>query len=566
MYSLIKRNIGKIIFFFFFFVILFANTLHEEYPDEYDNILGGKFIVEGVLPYSGFFSHHGPVPYFLSAFLYLFSGASFVKFRIFYSIFLFLYSLATYLYLRRSIGKSETNFYLFFLGIVGLASTYFWGHMLIADNLSSYLIVPVIVLIILKVMYKKLFTFTDLIFISVLLSSALLSALTVMYLVLIVYAFCFYLYTKGVCFEKITKKNTIYFLLIMIAPYVVFALYLFVTQSFYYYAYQNVILNQKYYIYNYPGSPNGTINPVRYAIVIFHNFYYSFTSLLFQIKDFNFGFPFNITLAISNVALVGYLFLRRHYMLAIFLILSLVFANARSSPLESSEKDYQASVYIMISLFSMCFFLLRAFVDLRKEDDYVKKVILTFFFVSVGVYSFFNIEFIFGRFEDKVFQKYMGNKPLIYDRPELAPLANKIVGSNDYVWIGPLNFKEYLYIDAKIPTKYHFLIPAMGRSEEIKIEIINEFMKNKPKIIFFDKHVSILGSNSQEYAGFFLDFLRENYLTLYDYRQNGLKYESAIPISSTVDLETKMYISRESVNDVISRMLYLNLIKEAVAK
>lgn len=561
MFSFIWRNAGKIIFLLLFFAVLYLNTFHEEYPDEYDNILGGKYIVQGVLPYSGFFSHHGPVAYFLSALVYLFSGQSFVNFRIIYSIFLFLYLIGTYWYINKSIGKAETNFYLFFLAIIGIASTYFWGHMLLADNLSAYFIIPVVALMILKVVYKKLLTLGDLVFISILLSLSLLSSLTITYLVFIVYVFCFYFYLKSLNFKNITKKGVVSFLLIMISPYIVFLIYLLVTRSFQDYVYQSIVLNQKYYIYNYPGSGSGMINPVRYAIVIFHTFYYNFTNLLFQFKDFNFGFPFNITLALSSFALATYLFIRKQYALVIFFVLTLVYSNVRSSPLDSSEKDYQAAVYILISLFSMCFFLSKVFVDLKEENDYRKKIILTSLFLLVGVYTFFNVEFLFGRFHEKVYTKYMGTASLIYDRPELAPIINKIVGKNDYVWIGPLEFKEYLYVDAKIASKYHFLIPAMGRSEKIKSEMLSNFRKNKPKVIFYDKNFSILGSNQNDYAGFFIDFLKENYITIYGYKND--KYISVIPVSNHVDLEAKMYINKDNVDEVITKLLSLNIIKEA---
>ena len=33
------------------FWILYTNTFHEEYPDEFDNILGGYYILHGKLPY-----------------------------------------------------------------------------------------------------------------------------------------------------------------------------------------------------------------------------------------------------------------------------------------------------------------------------------------------------------------------------------------------------------------------------------------------------------------------------------------------------------------------------------
>jgi hypothetical protein len=560
MFSWVRRNWAKILYLFSLFAIFYLNTFHEEYPDEYDNILGGKLIAHGILPYVGFFSHHGPIGYFIAAFLYLFSGASFVKFRIIYSIFLFAYSLGIYQYLKKSIGKIETNFYLYFLAIVGIASTYFWGHMLIADNLSAYFIAPVLGLVILKVVYKKLFTRSDLIFVSILLSLALLSALTVIYLVAFLYLFCLYFYLKDIGFKNVWK-NIASFSIIMLSPYMIFLVYLLVTRSFSDYIYQSIIVNQKYYIYNSLTPSGAPINPIRYAIVIFHNFYYNFTNLLFQFKDFNFTFPFNITLAIANLALIVYFFIKKHYVLSILLVLSLVYSNARSSPLDSSEKDYQAAVYILISLFSMCFFLSKAFEDLKNENEYGKKLILSIFVILVGMYSFFNLIFVFGKFQEKVYTKYMGTASLIYDRPDLAPIINKIVDPQDYVWIGPLNFKDYLYIDAKIASRYQFLIPAMGRSEKIRADILNDFLKNKPKVIFFDQNYSVLGSNPQSYAPFFVDFLKENYITILGYKNN--EYITTVPVSDAVDLEAKMYIYKDNIDEVIARLLSLNIIKRA---
>ena len=566
MISFVKRNWLKILYLFSFFAILFANTFHEEYPDEYDNIVGGKFIVHGILPYAGFFSHHGPIGYFIGAFLYLFSGPSFVRFRMVYAVFLFLFSLGIYQYLKKSVGKIETKFYLVFLLVLGIASTYFWGHMLIADNLSAYFLVPPLILIVLKVVYKKLLTRSDIIFISVLISLAVLSALTIIYLAAFIYLFTLYFYLKdqkGIDF-KIARKNIIYFFLIMAAPYLVFALYLFATRSFSDYVYQSIIVNERYYIYNSPSPEGGMINPVRYAIVIFHTFYYNFTNLLFQVKDFNFVFPFNITLALADLALVIYLFIRKHYALSILLVLSLVYSNARSSPLDSAEKDYQAAVYIIISLFCMCFFLWKVFTDLKDEKEYGNKLILSALVILVGLYSFFNGVFLFGKFMEKVYTKYMGTASLIYDRPDLAPIINEILGPNDYVWIGPLDFKDYLYVKAKVASRYQFLIPAMGRSDKIKADMLNDFEKNKPELIFFDENYSVLGSNPQQYAPFFVSYVKEKYVTLMEYNNN--EYIPVIPVSSAVDLDAKMYIRKDDINQIIAKLLSLNIIKKAPKK
>ncbi len=553
-------------FFLLVFSILYANTFHESYPDEFDNIAGGKFIIHGVLPYSGFFSHHGPVAYFIGALIYIFSGSSFVHFRIFYCVFLFLYFLFTYLFIKKSVGFKEANAYLAFIPIVSIASTYFWGHMLIADDLAAYFVIQVFVLLTLKVLYKKILSFRDFAFISILLTLALLSSLTFVYLILFTYLFTFYLFIKQNSFT-IVKKSIIKFMFFMAIPYIVFILYLLITGSFSDYIYQSIILNQKYYIYNYPRPVGATsINPIRFAIMISSTFYNNFQNLLYQVKDFNFVFPFNISLAIANVALAIYIFTKKHYTLFIFYFLVLIYANARSSPLDSSEKDYQAAVYIVVSLFSMCLFLSKAYEDLKSNTNYPQKLILSSLFMLVGIYSFFNVAFLFERFKDKSFEKYMGVAAQIYDRPEIAPVLNKIITKDDYVWIGPLEFEEYLYTNAKLATRYHMLIPAMGRSDKIPAEMIAELKKTMPKVIFFNKKYAILGQSPEQYGKFFTNFLKDNYITLYPSPDKNIKYVSLVPITQHFDLETNLYINKNYKEEIIRKMESENIIKTVLEK
>lgn len=71
---------------FFIFIIIFgiflSSGLHEQYPDEYDSILGGKRILQGEIPYRDWFQHHQPGAYVLAAIILPFSGHHFLLFRL----------------------------------------------------------------------------------------------------------------------------------------------------------------------------------------------------------------------------------------------------------------------------------------------------------------------------------------------------------------------------------------------------------------------------------------------------------------------------------------------------
>ncbi len=563
--SLNRRNWPYLFFFAAILFIFLINTLHESYPDEFDNILGGWYILHGKLIYTGFFTHHGPIPYYLSALVEIFSGRSFVAFRIVYAVLLFIFTAWSFRFLKDSIKKISLSFYLGFILLFGVAATYFWGHMLLADNVSAVLLTPVFALVFLKIFNREVLTIKDYLFISVLTSLSLLSSLTYLYLIVGVIAFLGILYARDLEFKprKIVNKQTGKILLIFIAPYLIFGIYLLLTLSLKDYLLDAITFNQKYYIYNYP-RPEGstTINPIRYAIVIAQNFQNNFSSLLINARDFNFTFPFNISLAVANAGLFIFLLLKRRIDLTVFLWLVLTFANARSNPWTSSETDYQSAVYIMISLFNLVFVTTAIYQELKKDLEYPQKLILSFLLIVISIYSLFNVTFLVRKFSYKAYDKFMGTQATIYDRPKIAPLINSIATKDEYAWIGPFEFEELFYMNAKIPSKYMILLPAFGESLEIQQQMISDLEKNPPKIIYFDRRFFILGRSPEMYGSFFLNYLKNNYMTLGDYEEGGSVYKSNLPVDNKIDLETKLYINKNNFSEVKQELLDKNLIHQ----
>lgn len=562
--SIFKKRNWPYIFFAATVLFLFlANTIHESYPDEFDNILGGWYIIHGKIIYKDFFTHHDPFTYYLAGIIELISGRSFVAFRYVYALFLFLFTFGSYAYLKNSIKSASIKFYLAFILVFGIGATYFWGHMLLADNLAAILLTPVFALVFIKSFYRQQFTIKDYTFISILTSLTLLSAVTYFYLifVLMLYLSLHYLFSINFSSKKFFSKNTGKLILIFIAPYLLFLIYLLITASLKDYFYDAITFNQKYYIYNYPRPEGSTdINPIRYAIVIAQNFQDHFSSLLIQAKSFNFSFPFNISLAVGSASLIIFLLIKKRFDLALLLWVILTFANARSNPLTSSETDYQSSVYIMISIFVICFFISEVYEELKKDIDYPKKLILSSMLLIVGIYGLFNFTFLVRKFSEKTYDKFMGFQATIYDRPRIAPIVNSLVAPADYAWIGPFEFEELFYLNAQIPSKYMILLPAFGSAPEIQQKMLSDFQKNPPKIIYFDKRFFILGRSPEMYAQFFLDYLNKNYITLYQYRKDKTVYKSSLPIDNRIDLETKLYINKRDFPQIKQELLDKGLI------
>lgn len=558
-------NIFLVLFIIFAF---FANALHESYPDEFDNILGGSYILRGSLPYSGFFTHHGPVPYFIAALVELFSGQSFVRFRLVYAAFLITVNLAIYLLLRKRVGIKETNFYPLFIAFLGIEATYYWFHMLLADNIAALAFLFIFALLMLKKIYGKKTELADVCLVSLFSAIGLYSSLTYLYVYFIVIFATLYLFFKDNLGKiRLFSINLFYPFGIIILPHLIFFIYLVATKSLPDYLYQNFTFNTQYYIYNYP-RPAGAefINPVRYAVLIYHWFFVNLYTVLLGVKSFDFAAPLNATLAIGNVGTIIFLILKKHYKLSLFVFLLIVFTNVRSNPLTSRETDYQSAVYVVISLFCIFLLLIQLFRSLNENLNHAKRTIFNALLLIVGVYLVFTTMYLVFKFNQKVVSKYMGNQALIYDRPNISPIINNLVSKDEYAWIGPFAFEDLFYMDAKIPSKYHILIYGIGVSPKIGKEQIENFTKNKPKVIYFDREFVYLGKSVESYAEPFLNFLDKNYIQLMDFRNGNIRYQSVAPVDSRIDIEKHLYIRRDDAEVTVSVLLDKNYIKTASVK
>lgn len=516
---LARENWRLILFFGLIYVVLFANSLHNSYPDEFDNIFGGYLVNYGFLPYKGFFSHHGPVSYFLAAILTFFTRQSFVAFRVLTSVFFLAFLVTSYVLLRRNIKKTNVNFFLLYSFILAVASTYFWGNMFLADAISGYLIIPAYSLLFLKIYQNEKLRKADFVIISLFSSLSLLNSITYIYAVAILVFVCFLYYVKSSkiqVFARESFRKILPFVWVFLAPYLVFLVYLLVTGSLSDYFFQAIIYNKNYYIYNYPRPPGTTfINPVRYAIVILNNFINAYQPLFSGIKDFTLMQPFNVTLALTNLFVWVFLIFRRKYLL-FFLAFSLsVYSNVRSNPLTSQVTDYQASVYFMLTFFNASFLFFMFKEEIVFLKDQVSKLILFALFLFFSIYWFYNIVFLFSEFWRMTYSRYMGTMPLIYDRPQVAKIVNAVVSKDKYCWVGPFYFEELLYLSCKLPSRYHWILPQFTNVDKIKKELFQDYEKNKADIIVYKRGFAALGAGP-EYNKFFTDFLDRKYLKLID--------------------------------------------------
>jgi hypothetical protein len=155
----------------------------------------------------------------------------------------------------------------------------------------------------------------------------------------------------------------------------------------------------------------------------------------------------------------------------------------------------------------------------------------------------------------------MGQAPLIYDRPEVAPFVNKLVKKDEYSWIGPFDFKELFYLNAKVPSKYHWFLDHASKIDRIKQEMITDFDKNKPAVIVFRRNYAPWGGDPKTFNYFFTDFLEKNYFRIFEL-EDGHKYHWKIANTQHFDIDGDFYFDKDRKEEIIKKLIELDFLEE----
>lgn len=550
----LKKRWKTLLVFGLLLIIFIVNAFHEKYPDEFDSIVGGRYITEGKLPYRDWFQHHQPGAYVMAAGILPFTGHSFVKFRVAWEIVLYGLLVGSYFLLKRRLPKRDLSFYVILLFVLGLSGTYFWGHMLLADTLAGYFLLPAFALLFLKDYFKEKFETEDLLIVGGFAFLSWFTSMTYIFIIAVISLYAVYLYRKPL-------KG----FLILAAPYVVFGLYLLVTGSINDYYWANVVYNTNYYIYNYPHAPGAAINPIRYGAVIADTFINNYLPALWGIAGFPISNPVQVTLAFSSAAAIILVVARGRWLFLFPLLATLVFSNARSNPQSIRETDYQAFVYIITSMFNGLF-ALWAMKELLDEEKtaFSQKVVLSAVYALLLLYWIATPLYLAMKMEQKFFPKYMGTAPLIYNRPQIAPYVNAIVSPDDYVFIGPFEFEELFYLTTKRqPSKYHWFLNHAATSK-IKDELIADLFRNRPKLIVFNRGFAPWGGDASTYNWWMSDFLDANYFRLFTLNETikDKQYRWKLERTENFDIDGTFNFDKRYQEEILQKLLSLGYIEE----
>lgn len=534
-----KLKILEVGGYFLALVIFIFNARYVSYPDEFVNLLAGRAILTGKIPYRDFFDHHLPFAWYLSSLFLIFSFNSFVIFRLIWSLFSFGILLKLGLYLKKNYSEFYP-YYLLFVVFYPALALYFWFHLYLADSLAVLLFSIIFWLLMVKTLankiQKKVLYLT-----SILTFFLIFSSLTFIYLAIFLYLWQFFLYLKT------EKKHWWKFIIISFLPYLFYGFYLILTNSWFEFYFSNFVYNTKLYI-SVPNYTRGRFfNPLKFALTLIDNFYQGYLPLLSKIKHLDLYLPIDTLSALGSLSLLIFLFLKNP-LIAIFYFFILSFSAPRSNISHYQETDYQSSMFFVLGTISALFVFFLSKIAYFKDQlindlKRITTLVLAIFFI-------FSFIFLLGNVYHKFFQVYTQKMPSVANHSSVAQFLEDIIEKDDFFWIGPYEpDHEFFAADFRLPGKYPTLLPQFRENDYLKKDFLKQFEKNPPKVIIFKHQASIFMTPADEFGKFFLKWLADKYTPV-----EKIKTVSVVRSPSEFDLKTDLYI-RNDVKEEILRKL-----------
>lgn len=448
-------------------------------------------------------------------------------------------------FILKKFGLKEAITTTIALILIALSANFFWGYLLVADNVAGIFLTATYIIVFYHLLKNKTPTLASIFTVSLLGFLALLTSYSYIFVVLLVYIFL------------LDRKRLFKIGLLIAIPYLLFGLYLQVSNSWSDFYFQTVIFNQKYYVY---GEAAKASNMLELAYLLAVKTISKYKDLLLSFTQFNLEFPFMPMLLLSNSVLWLYLLLTKRIKLFLFSFLSVIYTNARNNPFSPGPLDFHSSSYIFISLVNGTFVLFHMWDVIKTRINLLVKILFGFVSALLVVYSVSFLQFFYHRWWWIMQDKLTSGEPLYQSHP-VSPYLTVLIDDDDYYLIGPYDPESNFYARAKSASRYYYLMPAMDKVSQIRQELIDDINKNKPKIIIYHTEMHILGV---EPGKDFINYIKKDYVNLEDLKTyENFKYTPVLKFVAgfRYDLERHFFIRRDNLDEILQRMDAAGFIK-----
>lgn len=502
-----QKHLAEIAFVFALLGIYLANSTIGEYNDEWDNILSGKMMADGLTLYRDIFSHHFPLPYVVSFIIHLFIDPNFFSFRILFSLLLFGWTLFLYGYTRTASLQFPRKYFFLLLALVSPA---LGMNMLLAEVLVGYSALTILCIVLYRPRPLSTRDYALLLFFAFCIAA---SAMAYLPLALFTYFFVLITLFRNRSFHP--WRRILFLAAFAFLPYALSAITLLVTGSLQDFLWQNVTFNQNYYLtflYDYPQGvlafPLFIVKNLSKAMIS------SFNISLAHVENIVY-----LALLLAPITYLLHLFRRRSYLVFAFFLGVFVLSSARLAT--EGGIAHQGNVpFYMVSLVAFALMSARVFDEFRFHFENFSKnwmaaigtTVIFFFFAYTGskvIDSYYSLTFAERRIEN-------GSRA--------ADLLNDRLKPGETYWVGPYDFKTQYYVRSPLATRYTFYLPWHARSAKITDDLIESFKTQKPSIIIFDSSQDIWGHKAVEFGKPILEYLANEYTRADDPELNNFYF------------------------------------------
>ncbi len=483
-------------------MIFISSTYINSHVDEYDNMLGGKYITEGLLPYRDFFSHHLPFTYHLAGLITLISGSDPLRFRFVYLTIMF--SWLTYVYFlgKPVLGRRAG---LLFVFLVTLISVPIWANMIFAEVLIGYSALH-LSLLYLRINSKSEYSPTHLDLLQVAFVGFIPASSSLGFVLLTAFYYIFFLFLFLTKWNALVRENSrnilkqaIKYGLVFSLPFALLLAQLLYTNSFHEFIDQGVNFNREIYSQFYKDIPTSPLSIIFSYVLNIHD------TIAFNVGDLmtNPKLIYPMVFRIFSYSFVLILLIKKRYTSAFFFFASFILLNARQGSILSVDRFHEIQT-MLFSILSLCLVLQYT----KKISGQIFSTLLTINIICLLLL----VGFLFEH-NQKALIKFEENR--VPDVITLETELNKEINNSENiksVWIGPQSLEHLFFLEKPLATRYYFWLPWHGACEKCKKQIIEDLETNKPELVYWDNDFGVWGYDSGVFGRVIQLYLEENYV------------------------------------------------------
>lgn len=485
---------------------------NQQNIDETDNMLGGKLIAHGSLPYTGFFSHHMPGMYYYGYLIYELSGNNIFDFRLIHNFVLFAFLLLICLVIKRLVSKPVAITYLIAASVVHIIGN---GQLTVAESFVYLLLELVFVLIFFRredvFSLRKTAGISLALFFVPFLSLGYIFPALVLYIALLL-----------VTFRSAPSRRLLRTLgsqvAIFVAPYVILLIYLAASGALHTFIYNLFTFNSKYYA---PMSGEQGGDPLKTLLSISANSINQLHDLVGnifspdQLSHFLLAFGF---------VFLGYELWRRKRTLEMYLLAPLFLlldprVNKFHPPAMTTDfgnLTHHGMLYINFAVLAGAIGLVSF---IQRNHDKHKDLVTNSLKIAVVLYVLVVPVSLLQNWSDHMNHLFVTKdwKTFHVSANEeaannIATPINKLLSPTQKAWIGPDDLVSQLYLKPARATHFYFYFPWFDSSPKVRNEFISQLRTDKPEIIYFSTY------SDYRYSAELRAVLADNYFTVSDKR------------------------------------------------